>query len=249
MFTDMTFSEFSSKYLTTIPVKANIGQLTVGEQRTGNVDWVEAGKVSPVKNQKACGSCWAFSATGSMEAAYRIFKNKELEFSEQELVDCSSSYGNHGCNGGIMSMAFDYVEDKELSQESEYRYTARKGHCRAKDFDTRYGIADYSGIDPVDVNGLMSALDQQPVSVAIEVQQDFMHYESGVYESGDEDCGESLNHGVLAVGYNSGNGDDWFKVKNSWSSMWGEEGYVRMRIGSGAGTCGIANGAAVYPTL
>ena len=146
-------------------------------------------------------------------------------------------------------MAFDYVEDRQLSEEGKYRYTARRGTCRAADFKERYGIADYSGINPVDVNGLMTALDQQPVSVAIEVQQDFMHYQSGVYEGGDEYCGEALNHGVLAVGYNSGDGEEYFKVKNSWSAAWGESGYIRMKIGSGAGTCGIANGAAVYPTF
>lgn len=248
-FTDLTFAEFKNKYLTTIPMKADLHQFTAEEQKTGSVDWVREGKVSGVKNQEQCGSCWAFSATGSMESAYMIFKGENKEFSEQELVDCSSSYGNHGCNGGIMSMAFDYVEDKELSLEGDYTYTARKSHCKSSEFSERYGISDYNTIDPVNVNGLMTALDTQPVSVAIEVQQDFMHYNGGVYESSDDECGESLNHGVLAVGYNSGNGEDWLKVKNSWSTMWGEEGYIRMKIGTGAGTCGIANGAAVYPSL
>lgn len=245
-FTDMTFTEFKSKYLSSVPVQHTLKRENVGEIVKGGVDWVAQGKVSDVKNQKACGSCWAFSTTGSMESAYRIFKNEDLEFSEQELVDCSGSYGNMGCNGGIMSAAFDYIQDSELTTE-DYRYTARRGSCKSKRYTNRYGINGYEQISPIDVSGLMSALDQQPVSVAIEVQEDFMHYSGGVYASDDEDCGQALNHGVLAVGYSTD--DDFIKVKNSWSEMWGEEGYIRMKIGSGSGTCGIANPAAVYPNV
>ena len=163
-FTDMTFTEFKSKYLSSVPVQHTLKRENVGEIVKGGVDWVAQGKVSDVKNQKACGSCWAFSTTGSMESAYRIFKNEDLEFSEQELVDCSGSYGNMGCNGGIMSAAFDYIQDSELTTE-DYRYTARRGSCKSKRYTNRYGINGYEQISPIDVSGLMSALDQQPVSV------------------------------------------------------------------------------------
>ena len=246
-FTDMTFEEFSQKYLTQ-PIANTLKFAHYGEVPQGEVDWEKQGKVTRVKNQAACGSCWAFSAIGSLEAAYSIYQDKSIELSEQELVDCSSEYGNNGCNGGIMSNAFEYIIERQISTENDYVYTAHDDSCKADQYTEKYTVESYNVIEPVNVEGLAGALDKQPVSVAIEVRKDFMHYSEGIYTS-DSSCGMALNHGVLAVGYKNVDGENYFKVKNSWGTAWGEEGYIRMAIGEGSGTCGIANEAAVYPLL
>jgi C1A family cysteine protease len=247
-FTDLTWEEFKAKYLSPITIQNKAPKYSEVFV-TGNVDWRTKGNVSKVKNQEQCGSCWAFSTTGALESAYSIFKNQNIELSEQELVDCATSYGNNGCNGGLMNLAFDYIKDKEITDETSYPYKGLDGRCKSKTTKTRYSIKSYEYINPVDVNGLMKALDQQPVSVAIEVQHDFMHYTSGVYKN--NNCGDALNHGVLAVGYNSEDTDGYFIVKNSWDVYWGDKGYVKMAIGTagGRGTCGIANESDVYPIL
>lgn len=246
-FSDLTFEEFSQKYLSA-PIANDVKLHHISKLKEGEVDWVSKGKVSRVKNQQACGSCWAFSAIGALESSYAIYKDLNIELSEQELVDCSSSYGNNGCNGGIMSYGFDYIKDNKISTETDYVYKAADGNCKAKEYTEKYGINSYNVIDPIDVTGLIAALDTQPVSVAIEVRKDFMHYNGGVYTS-DASCGSALNHGVLTVGYKNSNGEKYFKVKNSWGTAWGEGGYIRMAIGSGSGTCGIANETDVYPLV
>ena len=249
MFTDLTFEEFKSKYLSTEILHNEMTSINQGVMDTDSKDWNAEGKVSKVKNQGQCGSCWAFSTTGSLESAYAIFKNQSIEASEQELVDCSKAQGNQGCNGGLMSSAFDYIIKKQISKESDYIYTARDGTCKANQYKDKYTVKSYNVIKPVDVTGLVSAIKVQPVSVAIEVQSDFMHYHDGIYTN--KNCGKSLNHGVLAVGYNNNTTNDlpYFLVKNSWSEQWGNKGYIKMAIATGSGTCGIANKWDVIPHL
>ena len=246
-FADFTFEEFKNKFLSKKPIAFKPFKKE-REVTNNSKDWVAEKKVSRVKNQEQCGSCWAFSTTGSMESAYAIYKNEDLEFSEQELVDCAGDYGNDGCDGGIMSAAYDYIIDNSIANEN-YRYTGRDGRCKSSRYpNNRKTVALYTVINPVDVDGLVAAVNKQPVSVAIEVQDDFMFYSGGIYESDDEDCGGALNHGVLAVGFSDGQ-NGFIKVKNSWGPDWGEEGYVRMSMGTGSGTCGIANDSDVYPSL
>lgn len=246
-YSDLTFEEFTQKYLSPFVIPHAPKKVTAGKKVKGSKDWTKENVVGPIKNQGRCGSCWAFSAIASLESAYAIKDGTHVSLAEQELVDCSTSYGNEGCNGGLMNLAFDYIKDNSIGLGSDYPYVARDQPCHAQKDKQRYTLATYKVIDPVDVSGLQTAIDEQPVSVAIEVQRDFQAYTGGIYKN--DNCGQALNHGVAAVGYMNQDGVDsqYFIVRNSWGEGWGEKGYVRMFIGEGSGTCGIANDSDVYP--
>lgn len=206
-----------------------------------SVDWRSKGAVTPVKNQGQCGSCWAFSTTGSVEGAMFLSSGKLQSFSEQQLVDCSKS-GNMGCNGGLMDNAFRYIETNPLELESEYPYTARDGSCK---YEASKGVGKVVGFKDVsrDTTGgqLRAAVAKNPVSIAIEADQFvFQGYHDGIITAG---CGSQLDHGVLAVGY-GGTGDmEYFIVKNSWGPSWGDQGYVKIAPSQ----CGITLQPS-YPT-
>lgn len=214
-----------------------------------SVNWVTAGGVTPVKNQGQCGSCWSFSSTGAMEGAYYVLSsNLDLRsLSEQQLVDCSTE--NNACNGGAMILAFSYAEQHAIELESDYPYfsgtTMDSGACKA---DAKKGsviLTGYSHVPGSTPDQLKAAIQQQPVSIGIEADQTvFNQYQSGIITS--EKCGTKLDHGVLAVGYGSEYGQDYYLVKNSWGPSWGESGYVRIGVKEGDGICGIQKDPA-YP--
>ena len=206
-----------------------------------SVDWREKGVISNVKNQGRCGSCWSFSATGSIEAIHAIKTGKLLNISEQNLVDCSVDYGNKGCQGGSMDAAFKYVIDNGLCSEKSYPYTGVEGNCM--DCDPIINISSYRDIIPNHEEILKLIVHQQPVSVAIQANlRSFQLYSSGVYS--DPSCGTKLDHGVLIVGYGHDpfSEMDYWIVKNSWGPNWGENGYIRIQrnIDQESGLCGIA---------
>jgi cathepsin L len=211
-----------------------------GEELAASVDWTTQGAVTPVKDQGQCGSCWAFSTTGGMEGAWQIASGSLTSMSEQQLVDCSTQ--NAGCNGGSMELAFNFAGTVNVATESSYPYTARDGSCKSSGYTTaipRGGVTGYKSVGQ-STNSLKSALQTGPVSVAIEADQmSFQMYSGGVLSSG---CGTNLDHGVLAVGYDSNS----FKVKNSWGASWGSNGYVQ--ISQSGNTCGIHSDAS-YPTV
>lgn len=218
-----------------------------------SVDWVSAGAVTPVKNQGNCGSCWSFSTTGSLEGAYQIKNGNLMSFSEQELVSCDVGGDDAGCNGGWMDSAFEYIQKNGgLTTEDQYPYTSgttgKDGSC-STGFNLVAGSApsSYTDVQAGSVNALMSAVAQQPVSIAIQANQlAFQSYKSGVLTG---KCGQRLDHGVLAVGYgtDSSSGLDFWKVKNSWGNTWGEGGYIRI-LRSSDDLCGVLD-AASYPSL
>ena len=167
------------------------------ELHQNNIDWRKKHKVSSVKNQGQCGGCWAFSSVGAVESAWSIKHNTLYNLSEQELIDCSSE--NHGCEGGSMDLAFQYIIENGLCSNLSYPYTAEDGQCQ-NDCKSLVKISNYSDIIQNNEKMLMRALQHQPVSVAIQAnKRSFQMYQSGIYS--DPDCGFELDHGVLLIGY------------------------------------------------
>lgn len=209
-------------------------------------DWVDAGAVTPVKDQGSCGSCWAFSTTGSLEGANFLYGSKILSsLSEQELVDCSGSTGNQGCNGGLMDDAFKWIKSNGICLESAYPYTGRNGSCKKSRCQSTISTVK----SWTDVNGedeLTTAVGNVgPVSIAVDANVKWQLYTDGVMTANFCPKG-SLDHGVLAVGYDKNASKPYWKIKNSWAKTWGEEGYMRIVYGSNA--CGLANQPS-YPNL
>ena len=210
-------------------------------------DWVAQGHVSPVKNQGQCGSCWSFSTTGVIESHLSIYRNESVLLSEQELVDCSWLYGNIGCGGGMPSRAMRYAKRFGLSTETEYPYDAKNHMCKTmtRHYDEKYSITGWKNVEAFNETRLVEVLANiGPISVALDASsKEFRFYKSGVMDT----CGIQLNHAVLLVGYGTEDGQDYFKIKNSWGEMYGDEGYIKISRGKHLmGTCGVAS-IPVYP--
>lgn len=244
-FADMTAPEFRARYVSGArPTRIYRANEYSFEWNTTalptSVDWTTKGAVTPVKNQQQCGSCWAFSTTGAVEAAWFLANHSLSSLSEQQLVDCSTAEGNQGCNGGLMDYGFQYVIDNRgLGSEVAYPYTAT-GPNACKKVASIAKISSFTDVPTNSELALMTAIAQQPVSVAVEADQDsFQFYSSGVMTKA---CGTALDHGVLAVGYGTLGGQDYYKVKNSWGSSWGDSGYILLGRGTSfgsSGQCGI----------
>lgn len=225
-----------------------------------SIDWTTKGAVTPVKNQGQCGSCWSFSTTGALEGAYFNANGNLKSFSEQNFVDCDNRKNggkDMACNGGLMDNAFDWAKKNGgVCEESAYPYTSgttkKAGTCADADCKVA-GVApkSHTDVQKSSDDAMMSALAKQPVSIAIQAdQKEFQLYKSGVFDGA---CGTKLDHGVLAVGYGTENGKDFYKVKNSWGETWGAKGYILLGKGSeynnGAGQCGMLTGPPSYPNL
>jgi KDEL-tailed cysteine endopeptidase len=246
-FADLTSEEFGAKYTGYYPKPTNAIEKTFDVSALpASVNWVTAGAVTPVKNQGDCGSCWAFSSTGSLEGLYFINNTNLASFSEQNLVDCVTE--DDGCDGGEMTDALTYSAQNGIETEADYPYTGEDGTCTFDSSIAYHPNDGYYAVKTKSEQDLLAAIVGQPISIGVEADQlAFQFYSSGVIKSG---CGDAIDHGVLAVGYTTVDGTQAYYVKNSWGADWGDNGFLYIstnpKPNEGNGVCGILSGP-VYP--
>lgn len=244
-FTDMTIEEIKAKYL-------NLDAQPLREMREKfkgrelkptlkeipeSFDWREQGKVSPVKKQGDCGSCWAFTTVATLEAQHLIQKGTLETYSEQQLIDCDSS--NKGCVGGVMSKAYEYLKTEGLMKSSDYGYTGSNDDECLYDIEKEKVRVKNWQFAPKDENEIKALLiEKGPLAAAVNATP-LIFYTSGVFDPWFDAiaCFGGVNHAVTIVGYGREEGNDFWIVKNSWGDKWGEDGFFR--IAAGKGLCGI----------
>lgn len=196
------------------------------------LNWVEKGVVNPIKNQRSCGSCWAFAAVGVLESRNAIRTGELKVLSEQQVVDCAPNVhhcgGTGGCDGSDQTLAFDYIRSsKGVALESDYQYEAKNGQCRDKEVE-KYNteVVGFNLLAINNLDALMEAIQDGPVSIAADASK-WHFYRKGIIQS--KDCGAEGNHAVILMGYGEEeNGQKYWIVRNSWGESWGENGYIRL---------------------
>nr|XP_061808160.1 procathepsin L-like [Nerophis lumbriciformis] len=214
-----------------------------------SLDWRTNGLVGPVQDQGICGSCWAFSSLGALEGQMKKRTGNLVPLSPQNLLDCSSVDGNHGCRGGYITKAYRYViRNRGVDSERFYPYERQSGKCRYSPKGKAGYCSNFRVLPGGDERALKATLaDVGPLAVAVNAMLPSFHlYRGGIYD--DPDCeAKFINHAVLLVGYGSDRGREFWLLKNSWGSAWGEDGFIRISRNRN-NVCGVAN-FAVYPQL
>ncbi|KAK2151582.1 hypothetical protein LSH36_358g01013 [Paralvinella palmiformis] len=206
------------------------------------VDWRLYGAVTPVKDQAVCGSCWSFGTTGTVEGAYFLKTGQLVSLSEQELMDCTWDEGNNACDGGEDFRAYQWIMKNGLSTEDDYGpYLSQDGYCHFKNVTSKVHVESYITVTANSSQALKLALTNYgPISVSIDASHKSLRfYANGIYF--EPKCGnkpDQLDHAVLAVGFGVLNGQSYWLIKNSWSTYWGNDGY--MLISQADNNCGVA---------
>jgi len=244
-FLDLTPQEFKSIYLTYVPRNDTEVEkrplLELDGPLATTVDWRTKGAVTAVKDQGQCGSCWAFSATEAIESYFFLKKGSLVELSPQQITSCDKVDG--GCNGGWPYRAYQYVKSAGgMESKQDYPYTSGGGQTGTCKFVSSKvvagtGLTGYTSI-PQNENQLATALNNGPASVCVAADA-FQSYRGGILKS----CPGQIDHCVQAVGYDSTN--NYWIVRNSWNTNWGEQGYIRIEMGQDL--CQIAQDA-TFPT-
>jgi len=233
-FADLTNKEFVEQYTGYMHLEGmDVADLSEVKP-AATIDWRDQNAVTPVKDQGQCGSCWSFSATGTIEGAHAIATGNLVSVSEQQLMDCDTN--NNACNGGNPYLALMYVLlNGGIDTEASYPYETKKSYCRASSGTKGATITGAHRVRSGSESDLEAAVSTVPTSVAIDASHySFQLYSGGVYD--EPACSSSaLDHGVLAVGYSY----DYWIVKNSWGAGWGESGYIKMSKDK-QNQCGIA---------
>ena len=218
---------------------------TQRKTNSNTLDWRDKGVVNGIKDQAACGSCWAFSSIQAAESANAISTGTLQRYSEQNLIDCVTSCS--GCSGGLITPAYDYVISEQNGKfilEDDYKYEAIEGTCKFAKYQPVGSISKYINVVEGDEEDLAAKVENYgPVAVAIDAGQwSFQLYSGGIYD--EPNCSPyNLDHAVGCIGYGVEDGTKYWIVKNSWGTSWGEQGFIRMVWNNNQ--CGIATMATV----
>ncbi|XP_043576803.1 procathepsin L-like [Chiloscyllium plagiosum] len=208
------------------------------------LDWRKKGLVTPVKKQGRCGSCWAFSVTGAIEGQWAKKCRRLVSLSEQNLLDCDTH--SYGCMGGFKLSAFEYVKENGIQSEKAYPYIAKQSHCKFRKDKIAARIKKCNKVKKGEQNLAKALWKHGPIAVSLNSHPRSFHlYKQGVYS--DPKCTQRRGHAVLVVGFGRENGINYWLVKNSWGTHWGEKGYIKIAKNRG-NLCGIAN-YGVYPIV
>eukprot|EP01088_Endostelium_zonatum_P000001 TRINITY_DN0_c0_g1_i1.p1 TRINITY_DN0_c0_g1~~TRINITY_DN0_c0_g1_i1.p1 ORF type:complete len:251 (+),score=75.12 TRINITY_DN0_c0_g1_i1:269-1021(+) len=201
-------------------------------------DWrSHHGIVTPVYNQGQCGSCWAFSATENIESTWALKGHGLKSLSMQQIVSCDHTCG--GCNGGLPSLAFQYViQAGGIEGYSRYPYTAKTGTCSFNKGAVEAHITGWSTVTNSRNEGEMVnyLAANGPISICVDANNAWQYYKGGVLQP--SQCSTAIDHAVEAVGYNTAANPPFWIVRNSWGADWGEHGYIRLQYGHN--TCALA---------
>jgi cathepsin L len=233
-FSDLTHEEFKATYLGEFPseIAVDFVEEPVNYGFIETVDWRSKNIITDIRNQGACGSCWAFAATAAHESYQVQFHGqpRSIHLSEQQLVDCSTSYGNNGCNGGLAVKALQYIRDVGQTTADAYPYKAVNQNCLKFTVTNKISnVANFTGC-----SSLEEQLKTRPVAVRVDASNWHL-YRTGIFSN----CDLNINHAVFMVGSSA---DAW-TIKNSWGPTWGEDGYIRLAKGN---TCNVCYGPS-YP--
>jgi len=258
-FADMTPEEFKKIYLNAnhknrvgghpfIP-KENVLPVSTAHTVAAGYDWRNHNPkvVTDVYDQGQCGSCWAFSATENIESMWALGGNDLVSLSREQIVDCDTV--DQGCGGGDTPTAYQYVmEAGGLESESAYPYTAGGGDSGSCSFDDSsvvakisnftWAIAECTGAcNSQNITDLQQKLSTvAPFAICVYAEP-WMDYNGGVFS--DQSCTHAytdLDHCVQLVGYSP----DYWIVRNSWNTDWGEDGYIRISTKVAKGNlCGV----------